>query len=169
MTYAAVTRRRACRAYLPSGRRVSHVGVAGASAGCQLASAAVTGRARTAVTSIRAGEPSTDAPQLSGRGGADAPCTTVTRQRRPSRWARVTSQRGATPSVRTTVRAWAVSSPRAERRASSAAWPGRSHAEFPQQSSTTIRFSRALCRISLTAMGLDPAVDVPVGQHEHGR
>ncbi|GAA4039828.1 hypothetical protein GCM10022233_05460 [Streptomyces shaanxiensis] len=38
----------------------------------QLASAAVIVSSRTATTSIRAGEPSTD-PQLSGRGGREAP------------------------------------------------------------------------------------------------
>src|SRR5690606_17406641 len=70
----------------------------------------VTVTSRIAVTSMRAGDPRTE-PQLSGRGGEDAPWRTSTHHWRPSAWATVTSQRGAVPCVCTTLSASAPYTP----------------------------------------------------------
>ncbi len=135
----------------------------------QLASAVVTLSSRTATTSIRAGEPRTDAPQLSGRGGRAAPWATSTCQRRPSVWATVTSQRGAAPAVRTTLSASAAYSPgpgaHGELGRLTGPFPGRAapaslHDDPPLPGAV---------QDLLEGVGLGPAVRVSVRQHEHRR
>ncbi|CAM5248841.1 hypothetical protein SVIOM342S_10089 [Streptomyces violaceorubidus] len=102
------------------------------------------------MTSIRAGEPSTDAPQLSGRGGADAPYDGD-----PPAPAVAVGQ-GHLPARGDALRPYdgqSLGSVLAEGRAQGqlGGLARALHGGVPAQSSTTIRFSRALCRISLTA------------------
>src|SRR3954454_23386680 len=71
----------------------------------QLAGAADVLSSCTATTSIRAGEPSADAPQLSGRGGRDAVWATRTLQWRSVARATVAAPPGAGPSEPSRARA----------------------------------------------------------------